>query len=54
MKTTWEVADIFRLYGKDYQKKNLLSYKELKTMINKRQKNIYIKRKYWFYGQLVF
>ena len=32
MKNTWEVADIFRLYGKDYQKKNLLSYKELKTM----------------------
>jgi len=32
MKNTSEVADIFRLYGKGYQKKNLLSYKELKTM----------------------
>ncbi|MCP3874707.1 MAG: transposase, partial [Desulfobacteraceae bacterium] len=32
MKNAMEVADIFRLYGKDYQKKNLLSYKELKTM----------------------
>ena len=32
MKNTLEVADIFCLYGKDYQKKNLLSYKELKTM----------------------
>ncbi|MCP3940108.1 MAG: IS91 family transposase [Desulfobacteraceae bacterium] len=32
MKTTWEVADIFRLYGKAYQKTNPLSYKELKTM----------------------
>ena len=32
MKNTSEVADIFRLYCKGYQKKNLLSYKELKTM----------------------
>ena len=32
MKDTCEVADIFRLYGKDYQKRNLQSYKELKTM----------------------
>ncbi len=32
MKNSCEVADIFRLYGKDYQNKNHLSYKELKTM----------------------
>ncbi len=28
----YEVADIFCLYGKDYQKNNFLSCKELKTM----------------------
>lgn len=32
MKSTYEVADIFRLYGKDYQKKTILSYKKLKVM----------------------
>ncbi len=32
MKTKYEVADIFGLYGKGYQKENLLSYKKLKVM----------------------
>jgi len=32
MKNSCEVADIFRLYGKDYQKQNILSYKKLKVM----------------------
>lgn len=32
MKNSCEVADIFRLYGKDYQKQNFLSYKKLKVM----------------------
>ncbi len=32
MKNSCEVADVFRLYGKDYQNNNPLSYKELKTM----------------------
>ncbi len=32
MKTSCEVADIFRLYGKEYQKQNILSYKKLKVM----------------------
>jgi len=32
MKTSCEVADIFRLYGREYQKQNILSYKKLKVM----------------------
>ena len=32
MKKSCEVADIFRLYGKDYQKQNILSYEKLKVM----------------------
>ena len=32
MKNSCEVADIFRLYGKDYQRQTLLSYKKLKVM----------------------
>jgi len=32
MKNKYEVGDIFRSYGKDYQKANLLSYKKLKVM----------------------
>jgi len=32
MKNPCEVADIFSVYGKDYQKENLLSYKKLKVM----------------------
>ena len=32
MKNKYEVGDIFRRYGKDYQKANLLSYKKLKVM----------------------
>ena len=32
MMNSCEVADIFRIYGKDYQKENLLSYKKLKVM----------------------
>jgi predicted Zn-ribbon and HTH transcriptional regulator len=32
MKNTCEVADIFRQYGKNYQKENILSYKKLKVM----------------------
>ena len=32
MKNKYEVGDIFRRYGKDYQKVNLLSYKKLKVM----------------------
>ncbi len=32
MKKSNEVADIFRLYGKNYQKQNILSYKKLKVM----------------------
>lgn len=32
MKNRYEIADIFRLYGKEYQKENLLSYKKLKVM----------------------
>lgn len=32
MKTSYEVADIFRLYGREYQKQNILSYKKLKVM----------------------
>jgi len=32
MKNNHEVADVFRLYGKDYQKQNFLSCKEQKTM----------------------
>jgi hypothetical protein len=31
MKNRCEVADVFRVYGKDYQKRNFLSCKELKT-----------------------
>lgn len=32
MKNKYEVGDIFRRYGKDYQKANFLSYKKLKVM----------------------
>jgi len=32
MKNSCEVADVFRLYGKDYQSKTSLSYKKLKVM----------------------
>ena len=32
MKNKYEVGDIFRRYGKDYQNANLLSYKKLKVM----------------------
>ncbi|WP_156887813.1 hypothetical protein [Desulfotignum balticum] len=32
MKKSFEVADVFRLYGKDYQKQNILSYQKLKVM----------------------
>jgi len=32
MKNKYEVGDIFRRYGKDYQKTNFLSYKKLKVM----------------------
>ena len=32
MKNSCEVADVFRLYGKHYQKQNILSYKKLKVM----------------------
>ena len=32
MKNPYEVADIFRIYGKDYQEKTNLSYKKLKVM----------------------
>ena len=32
MKNPCEVADVFRLYGKDYQNKTALSYKKLKVM----------------------
>jgi len=32
MMNSCEVADIFSVYGKDYQKENLLSYKKLKVM----------------------
>ena len=32
MKNKYEIGDIFRRYGKDYQKANLLSYKKLKVM----------------------
>jgi signal transduction histidine kinase len=32
MKNPCEVADIFSVYGKDYQKENLLSYKKFKVM----------------------
>ncbi len=32
MKSTHEVADIFRLYGKAYQEQTNLSYKKLKVM----------------------
>ncbi len=32
MKTKYEVADIFRLYGKEYQKQTNLSYKKLNVM----------------------
>ncbi len=32
MKKSCEVADVFRRYGKDYQKQNILSYKKLKVM----------------------
>ena len=32
MKNSCEVADVFRLYGKDYQSRTLLSYKKLKVM----------------------
>ncbi len=32
MMNSCEVADIFRIYGKDYQKENFLSYKKLKVM----------------------
>ena len=32
MKNKCEVADIFRLYGKEYREKNNLAYKKLKVM----------------------
>ena len=32
MKTKYEVADIFRLYGREYQKQTCLPYKKLKVM----------------------
>lgn len=32
MKNTYEVADIFRIYGKEYREQNILSYKKLKVM----------------------
>jgi len=32
MKNTYEVADIFRLYGKEYRDQNYLTYKKLKVM----------------------
>ncbi len=32
MKNTYEVADIFRLYGKEYREQNSLPYKKLKVM----------------------
>jgi len=34
MKNKYEVGDIFRRYGKDYQKENILSFKKLKVMHN--------------------
>ncbi|MBT6338613.1 MAG: IS91 family transposase [Desulfobacula sp.] len=34
MKNKYEVGDIFRRYGKDYQKENVLSFKKLKAMHN--------------------
>ncbi len=34
MKSRYEIADIFRLYGQDYQKHHFLPYKELKVMNN--------------------
>jgi hypothetical protein len=34
MKNKYEVGDIFRHYGKDYQKENILSFKKLKVMHN--------------------
>lgn len=32
MKKTYEVADIFRIYGKEYREQNILPYKKLKVM----------------------
>ena len=32
MKNIYEVADIFRIYGKGYREQNILSYKNLKIV----------------------